>query len=175
MSPSISLAGRFQFSSENEYSVRAFMPRRPHSITMSRTVRAPARCPAIRGMRRSSAQRPLPSMMMAMCCGRRSGGISSSVRLGIGWMDVGVMDQRIVHPSRAAGSCPPGLPWARNERLRSHAYKCLCAFGPDADDFDREVQQFFNALEIALRILRQIGAFRGFIDLLLPPRESLLD
>ena len=39
--------------------------------TVERTAATPARCPATRGMWRRFAQRPLPSMMIAMCLGSR--------------------------------------------------------------------------------------------------------
>src|SRR2546428_5325672 len=37
-----------------------------------RTASRPVRCPATRGSPRAAAQRPLPSMMMAMCDGMRA-------------------------------------------------------------------------------------------------------
>src|SRR5262245_30597432 len=43
------------------------MPVRAAVSTIRRTVRAPARCPAERAKPRRSAQRPLPSMMIATC------------------------------------------------------------------------------------------------------------
>ena len=49
------------------------------SIT-SRAVSTPARWPATRGRWRRWAQRPLPSMMIAMCWGNRRGSSSSSRR-----------------------------------------------------------------------------------------------
>jgi len=47
--------------------------RRAEVSSTSRTDWMPARCPSTRGRWRFSAQRPLPSMMIATCCGRRSG------------------------------------------------------------------------------------------------------
>src|ERR1700733_4948672 len=51
------------------------MPSRVHDSTVSRTGSMPALCPATRGRLRRRAQRPLPSMMMAMCAGKRLGSI----------------------------------------------------------------------------------------------------
>src|SRR5258708_775536 len=62
-----SVAGRFQLSAENAYSVRAPTPSPGAARTMRRTVSAPERWPAARGRRRRVAQRPLPSMTMATC------------------------------------------------------------------------------------------------------------
>src|SRR5690349_2035447 len=64
-----STEGRCQFSLENANSVSACTPRRAHSSMHMRTGRTPSLCPAWRGRPRLSAQRPLPSMMMAMCLG----------------------------------------------------------------------------------------------------------
>src|SRR5882672_8305569 len=46
------------------------MPVRAADSTIRRTVRAPALCPAERANPRRSAQRPLPSMMIATCMAR---------------------------------------------------------------------------------------------------------
>src|SRR5256885_15208762 len=58
------------------------MPSRRADSTMRRTAVAPARCPAWRGQPRDSAQRPLPSMMMATWRPGRgtSAGAGSSAR-----------------------------------------------------------------------------------------------
>ena len=42
------------------------------SLLFFLTARAPASCPALRGKPRDSAHLPLPSMMMAICCGTGS-------------------------------------------------------------------------------------------------------
>ncbi len=65
-----SSAGRCQFSLENANSVSASTPRREHSSITSRTALSPALWPAVRVRPRAAAQRPLPSMMIAMCRGR---------------------------------------------------------------------------------------------------------
>ena len=62
--------GRFQFSLENEYKVSAAIPRLAQDVVISRTFLLPALCPNSRINPRAAAQRPLPSMMMAMCFGR---------------------------------------------------------------------------------------------------------
>ena len=64
-----SSAGRPQFSLEKANSVSAPMPRCVHSSTHMRTGFSPALWPAPRVSPRAAAQRPLPSMVMAMCCG----------------------------------------------------------------------------------------------------------
>jgi len=66
MSVTISNRGRFQFSTENAYNVRASRCSRAHVSTVSRTDAMPARWPSTRGEPRWRAQRPLPSMMIAM-------------------------------------------------------------------------------------------------------------
>jgi len=57
-----------------EPTVRVSVPmrRRAAASTTVLTASAPARCPAVRGKRWRSAQRPLPSMMIAMCIGEYS-------------------------------------------------------------------------------------------------------
>src|SRR3954451_253540 len=62
----ISALGRCQFSAENAYSVRYSTFNSPQPSTHSRTAWAPASCPLMRDNPRPFAQRPLPSMMMAM-------------------------------------------------------------------------------------------------------------
>src|SRR6266704_3640733 len=61
----ISVGGRFQFSSEKAKSVRTSTPASIAPSTTSRTAFIPALWPKGRGSRRSAAQRPLPSMMIA--------------------------------------------------------------------------------------------------------------
>src|SRR3989442_6547800 len=81
----ISVGGRCQFSSEKANSVSTSTPASIAPSTTSRTAFMPARCPRGRGRCRSSAQRPLPSMMMATwrgtapasrICARRSSPMS---------------------------------------------------------------------------------------------------
>src|SRR5207342_3405019 len=61
--------GRPQFSLENANSVSAPIPRSRQKSMQVATARAPARWPMMRGRRRRSAQRPLPSMITARCLG----------------------------------------------------------------------------------------------------------
>jgi hypothetical protein len=56
-------------SEENACSVSAAIPSEGAASTVRRTALAPARCPALRGNPRDVAQRPLPSMMIAVCRG----------------------------------------------------------------------------------------------------------
>src|SRR5690606_27915617 len=49
------------------------MPRLAQAPTSSRATSTPRRCPAMRGLPRRRAQRPLPSMTTAMCRGMASG------------------------------------------------------------------------------------------------------
>ncbi len=58
--------GRRQFSELKANSVRYSTPARAQPSTTARTASTPRVCPATRGKRRSVAQRPLPSMMIAM-------------------------------------------------------------------------------------------------------------
>ena len=60
----------FKVSKKNEYKVSALMPRLAQAVVISRTVLLPALCPNSRIKPRALAQRPLPSIMMAMCFGR---------------------------------------------------------------------------------------------------------
>src|ERR1700722_1338481 len=76
-----SLIGRFQFSRLEEYSVRksgrpCSSRRRAHSVTIGLTHLTPCLCPQTRSSPRCTAQRPLPSMMMAMWTGIFSLGMS---------------------------------------------------------------------------------------------------
>ena len=66
MRAAISSGGRDQFSFENAYSVRWLTPMSRQAVTTLRTAFIPSRCPMKRGSPRSPAQRPLPSMMIAM-------------------------------------------------------------------------------------------------------------
>src|SRR5947207_3388827 len=76
-----SSAGRRQFSLEKAKSVRKSTPRSIHARTVVRTASTPLRWPATRGSMRCFAQRPLPSMMIAMCRGTWRGGGTSRVEL----------------------------------------------------------------------------------------------
>src|SRR5688500_4000046 len=69
MSAVISVGGRCQFSWENANSESSSSPTSTAPATTSRTARIPDRCPNGLGMRRSRAQRPFPSMMIATCRG----------------------------------------------------------------------------------------------------------
>src|SRR3990172_4947317 len=69
ISSATSSAGRRQFSELNANSVRKPTPRSVQARTMPRTASTPRWCPAKRGSPRCRAQRPLPSMMIATCCG----------------------------------------------------------------------------------------------------------
>src|SRR5438552_8278998 len=70
------------------------MPNRAELSTTARTESMPARCPATRGRCRCPAQRPLPSMITAMCRGRRLRSIFSS--------SLASTDPRLARPSRSA-------------------------------------------------------------------------
>src|SRR5262245_8736053 len=61
-----SSAGRRQFSELNANRVKYSTPRSPQARTVARTASLPRWCPATRGRNRFFAQRPLPSMMMAI-------------------------------------------------------------------------------------------------------------
>src|SRR5690606_19934343 len=73
-----SWGGRSQFSVENAYTVRASTPSWAAVCTVLFRALTPARCPAARGRPRSWAQRPLPSMMMATCRGKRAGSMAAA-------------------------------------------------------------------------------------------------
>ena len=64
-----SSVGRFQFSVLNAYKVIAFTPNSSAAIAIRFTVLMPSLCPAILGRLRFFAQRPLPSIITAICCG----------------------------------------------------------------------------------------------------------
>src|SRR6478672_2213935 len=80
--PPTSSVGRFQFSLENANRVIAPTPRSRQNSTQRLTARAPARWPMIRGRWRCCAQRPLPSMMMARCCGIGPVPLAEFMRVG---------------------------------------------------------------------------------------------
>ena len=64
-----SFFGRFQFSVEKAKSVRNFIFFLAASSTISLTVSAPRVCPANLSFPTFFAQRPLPSIIMAICLG----------------------------------------------------------------------------------------------------------
>src|SRR5687768_17297850 len=74
ISISTSRCGRFQLSAEKAYSVSTRMPHCGAVSTILRAVRAPSMWPVGRLLPRLTAQRPLPSMMIATC---RPGALSS--------------------------------------------------------------------------------------------------
>ena len=63
---STSLSGRFQFSVEKAYNVRTLTPRLLATLVIFFTVSIPCLCPAIRGKCLFLAQRPFPSMIIAI-------------------------------------------------------------------------------------------------------------
>src|SRR6185312_12151368 len=67
ISASTSRLGRPQLSEENAYSVSVRIPARAAASTMPLPALAPWTWPALRGIPRRCAQRPLPSMMIATC------------------------------------------------------------------------------------------------------------
>src|ERR1700730_18650375 len=69
ISSRISAGARDQFSALKEKIVRKPMPRSPAARTVRRSASTPRRCPSPRGSPRAAAQRPFPSMIMAMCRG----------------------------------------------------------------------------------------------------------
>ena len=84
ISKETSCSGRFQFSVEKPYTVRALIPISSAAITISFNTSAPARCPMERGMPLRLAHRPLPSIIIATCCGiilRSMTGVSERLRL----------------------------------------------------------------------------------------------
>ena len=62
------------------------MPRSIQALIAVRTVSTPRLCPATRGMKRSLAQRPLPSIIMATCWGIMSASGIFRVELEAGLM-----------------------------------------------------------------------------------------
>src|SRR5215471_14884127 len=89
-----SSAGRRQFSLENANSVRYWIRRSTHARTVARTASTPLRWPATRGSRRCFAQRPLPSMMIAICRGMSRASGMSRVEL-VNSMDKAVLARRL--------------------------------------------------------------------------------
>src|SRR5262245_23014126 len=73
MSASTSSGGRAQFSCENAYSVSMRTPSSWQPRTTVRTTSLPRRWPSSRERPRASAQRPLPSGMIATCRGSFAG------------------------------------------------------------------------------------------------------
>src|SRR5574343_1458104 len=76
-----SSSGRRQFSVENANRVRYSTPSSEQAFTVSRTASRPRLWPATRGRKRFLAQRPLPSIMMAMCRGTARTSGTSCVEL----------------------------------------------------------------------------------------------
>src|SRR3989337_1809155 len=73
----ISCLGRVQFSEEKLNSVRCVIPSSIESWTIGLTLSTPWRWPSARGSPRSAAQRPLPSMMIAIW---RTAGLSGAAQ-----------------------------------------------------------------------------------------------
>ena len=84
ISKETSCSGRFQFSVEKPYTVRALIPISSAAITICFNTSAPARCPIDRGIPLRLAQRPLPSIIIATCFGialLSISGVSDGLRL----------------------------------------------------------------------------------------------
>ena len=65
----ISFSGLFQFSVEKVYNVKNFTPKSSQLVTIDFTTSAPFLCPAILGSFFALAQRPFPSIIIAICVG----------------------------------------------------------------------------------------------------------
>src|ERR671933_2535198 len=63
------------------------MPRSSHASTIGWMLLVPRRCPARRGRWRRWAQRPLPSIMMATCCGTATPGACAGIWLALSISD----------------------------------------------------------------------------------------
>src|ERR1700722_1336889 len=87
MSIPTSSGGLRQFSLLKANSVKYPTLRRAHSSTILRTTLMLARWPAGRGRTRRRAHRPLPSMMMATCCGDSS--LVFTGKTGSAWRNTG--------------------------------------------------------------------------------------
>src|SRR6516225_5837429 len=73
------------------------MPSSAAAVTARRAASAPRRCPAIRGMPRAFAQRPLPSMMIATCRGSARGMATALIDETLNLQDLHVLlGQRFV-------------------------------------------------------------------------------
>src|SRR5579863_4756769 len=86
-----SSGGRCQFSDENANRVRASTPRRRQNSIAARTAFCPALWPKLRGRCRCLAQRPLPSMTMAICRGCRIVEISTLCTTASRWLGLSCM------------------------------------------------------------------------------------
>ena len=88
ISAETSVVGRCQFSWLNANSERCVTPASIAPWTTSRTAFMPERWPTGRGMKCLRAQRPLPSMMMATCCGGEPASRTCSSRSGVDSVEV---------------------------------------------------------------------------------------
>src|SRR5208283_3536777 len=116
---------------------------------MRRTMPAPRRWPSIRGSPRRRAQRPLPSMMMAMWRGILSAGTSANTSCFFSVSASGVMD--IVGKDR------------------------LLPVRPHGNDFHGPAHQRAEPPEIIAGPLRQVGNAADMTDFFLPAWHRLID
>src|SRR5688572_26234696 len=119
---------------------------RAHSVVASRTEWMPSRWPQMRRMRRSLAQRPLPSMMMAMCSGK---GPPRSGRCGV----VAIV-ATLASADRDQGS--------------SRARDDLVAVGTDREHQDRRAHALLEPLHVVARLRGQVLEVAHARDVLVP-------
>src|SRR5208337_4379055 len=161
MRKAISSAGRFQFSLEKQYSVSCSIPNRAHSSVMRRTTPAPRRWPSIRGSPWRWAQRPLPSMMMAMWRGIFSADTSASASgltaVDASGVSVGASGP-ISAPDRVSASDIVGI--VGKDRL--------LPVRPHGNDFHGPAYQRAEPIEIVAGLPRQIGDAADVTDFFPP-------
>src|SRR5258707_11393615 len=126
------------------------MPSRQHSSTVARTLCVPRRCPSTRGKPRCSAQRPLPSMMMAICAGNREGS----------------------RPT-AASRCNVSSEISEADGIGPISPDGLLSIRSYGDDAYRQAEQFLEPVHVAARAKRQIGLTPYLADIDRPTGQRL--
>ena len=150
------------------------MPSRAHSSVVRRTLATPRRCPSMRGRPCRCAQRPLPSMMMAMCRGRAAGGHVASV-------SAAEVDDGLGHRCRLSHGRTHATALDRSAacggRAAARSAKIVCSrSGPDRDDLDRPPDQFAQPVPDSARAAAGKSAICAHAgDVLLPAGQRLVD
>src|SRR5262249_37913931 len=133
--------------------VRNSTPCATHSSVTARTVAAPCSCPLSRGSPRSFAQRPLPSMMIAMCRGDFRAGAAGST------------------------GCVPFVCWiiAATGVVGGLEHNGLLASRPDAHDSEFRAGEAGDGLKIFAAFHGKGAPLFNFAGVLFPAVELLVN
>src|SRR5208282_534478 len=139
------------------------MPSRAHSSVMRRTTPAPRRWPSIRGNPWRRAQRPLPSMMIAMWRGIFSAGTSASACC----CDAPGTPGGSLGASSVSDSTSGIVNIVGKDRL--------LPVGPHGNDFHRPAYQNAEPIEIVAGSPRQVANAADVTDFFLPAGQGFVN